>query len=282
VRNLLCFTVVAALAAISTPAMSWEAADNGGRPRAFVNANGNLNLRAWPGSQSQLLVKIPQGTRVEADRCIHPEKVQDNWCHVRFGGYVGWVDAAFLQKSSGGYAGPSPPVATPLPPPVVVAPPSLATAQQRLRMPPEFVGRWATVYIPLCAAIPGGCSSERAFLPVVTVIAPSGDSWAEPDEGKHFPMTVYPDPGGRAGYYKVVEDVSALGIAGSENIWRVYRYGGHIYRESVAMHPPPHVDGFEDLLRESGMSHEQIRQMAAAPQMSVECRLRPGSNAECE
>jgi uncharacterized protein YraI len=292
VRNLLCFTVVAALAAISTPAMSWEAADNGGRPRAFVNANGNLNLRAWPGPQSQLLAKIPQGTRVEADRCIHPEKVQDNWCHVRFGGYVGWVDAAFLQELSGGYAGPSSPIAAPPPPPAVVAPPppvaaeppppataGTAAAQQRLPVPPEFVGRWATVYIPLCAAS-GGCSAARAFLPLVTVIAASGDSWGEPDEGKHFPMTVYPDPQGRAGYYRVVESGAAASVPDVETIQRVYRYGAHVYRDAVDTHPPHLSD--DETMEMSGLSREQLTAMHAAPQVNVSCRLQAGSNAVCE
>src|ERR1700751_5609812 len=83
VRKLSCFIVATALC--GGPALAWEAADDGGRPRAFVNGNGDLNLRAWPAPQSQLLVKIPQNTRVEADRCIHPEKVQGNRCHVRFG-----------------------------------------------------------------------------------------------------------------------------------------------------------------------------------------------------
>jgi hypothetical protein len=35
-------------------------------------------------------------------------------------------------------------------------------------------------------------------------------------------------------------------------------------------------------MRESGLSDEDLARMRAAPQMSVECRLRAGSNADCE
>jgi hypothetical protein len=248
VRNLSHFVSTAAIAAaLATPTLAWEAADNGGRTRAFVNGNGDLNLRAWPAPQSQLLVKLPQGTRVEADRCIHPEKVQDDWCHVRYGGYVGWVDAAFLQKVSS-YAGQPPPpvvanpappvVVTPSPPPPIAPPPppalalaSPAAAQQQIPVPPEFVGRWATVYIPMCAAR-GGCSSDRAFLPVVSVITRSGDSYAEMEADKHFPIRIFPDPQGRAGYYRVVESGAAGDFPDSDNIQHVYRSRGHIYRDT--------------------------------------------------
>jgi hypothetical protein len=123
------------------------------RPDArLTNGNVDLNLRAWPTPQSQLLVKIPQGTRVEADRCIHPEKVQDDWCHVRYDGYVGWVNAAFLQEIGSGYAGPPPPTveqnlereqedaqsdlrSEKYNPPVVETPPPAQTESYRQRNP---------------------------------------------------------------------------------------------------------------------------------------------------
>jgi uncharacterized protein YraI len=90
--------MLATVAVLSTPAIAWESANDGGRLRQFTNAI-DLNMRAWPAPASQIVATLPRGSQMSADRCIHPEGLQDDWCHVRFNSSTGWVDAAYLHEA---------------------------------------------------------------------------------------------------------------------------------------------------------------------------------------
>jgi hypothetical protein len=113
------FTLMAgaALCALSlaSPSLAWNSANDGGRLRYFVNGGVDVNLRAWPNPSSQILAKVVQDTQMSADRCIHPQGLKDDWCHVAVGNSAGWVDAANLQEVGRqtapptiGYAAPTP------------------------------------------------------------------------------------------------------------------------------------------------------------------------------
>ena len=73
--------ILASLAVLSTPAMAWKSANDGGRLRYFTNTI-DLNMRAWPAPVSQIVATLPRGSQLSADRCVHPEGLQDDWCHV--------------------------------------------------------------------------------------------------------------------------------------------------------------------------------------------------------
>ena len=96
--------MLASVAVLSAPAMAWESANDGGRLRHFTNTI-DLNMRAWPAPVSQIVATLPQGSQMSADRCIHPEGLQDDWCHVVSASSTGWVDAAYLQEIRPGDAG---------------------------------------------------------------------------------------------------------------------------------------------------------------------------------
>jgi len=95
--------MVVSVAVLSTPATAWEAANDGGRLRHFTNTV-DLNMRAWPGQVSQIVATLPRGSQMSADRCIRPEGLQDDWCHVRSNSSTGWVNAAYLHETGRGEA----------------------------------------------------------------------------------------------------------------------------------------------------------------------------------
>jgi uncharacterized protein YraI len=95
--------MLVSVAVLATPAMAWESANDGGRLRYFTNTI-DLNMRAWPAPWSQIVATLPHGSQMPADRCIHPEGLQDDWCHVMSDSSTGWVDAAYLQETGRGKA----------------------------------------------------------------------------------------------------------------------------------------------------------------------------------
>ena len=97
--------MLVSVAVLSTPAMAWESANDGGRLRYFTNTI-DLNMRAWPAPWSQIVAILPHASQMSADRCIHPEGLQDAWCHVMSDSSTGWVDAAYLQEKSSPFEGP--------------------------------------------------------------------------------------------------------------------------------------------------------------------------------
>jgi uncharacterized protein YraI len=97
--------MLASVAFLSTPAMAWESANDGGRLRYFTNTIDVVNMRAWPAPVSQIVARLPRDSQMSADRCIHPEGLQHDWCHVKSGSSTGWVDAAYLRETGRGEAG---------------------------------------------------------------------------------------------------------------------------------------------------------------------------------
>lgn len=112
----LLMTTVAAAALACGSAHAWMASDNGGRERSFIVTSPELNLRQESTPASAILTTIPNGARVWADHCIHPvtePRPGVDWCHVRYGDFVGWVNASYLFEPGRGYAGPMPVQAPP-------------------------------------------------------------------------------------------------------------------------------------------------------------------------
>jgi len=99
--------MLASVALLSTPAMAWESANDGGRLRHFTNTI-DLNMRAWPAPMSQIVATLPRDSQMSADRCIRPEGLQDVWCHVDSGSSTGWVNAVYLRETGRNEAGVSP------------------------------------------------------------------------------------------------------------------------------------------------------------------------------
>ena len=97
-------TMLASVAVLSTPAMAWESANDGGRLRHFTNTI-DLNMHAWPAPVSQIVATLPRGSQMSADRCIHPEGLSDDWCHVESDSSTGWVNAAYLHETGREEAG---------------------------------------------------------------------------------------------------------------------------------------------------------------------------------
>ena len=102
-RNIKLATL-ASVAVLSTPAIAWESYNDGGRLRHFTNTI-DLNMRAWPAPVSQIVATLPRGSQMSADRCIRPEGLQDDWCHVVSNSSTGWVNAAYLNETGREEAG---------------------------------------------------------------------------------------------------------------------------------------------------------------------------------
>ena len=92
------------------------------RPVAVVS---DVNLRAGPGTDAQIITLIPRGAVVEVGACTN------GWCQVSFGSNMGFSIANNLGLGPirqpppvvAGYPPPPPVVVYPAPPPVVVGPP---------------------------------------------------------------------------------------------------------------------------------------------------------------
>jgi uncharacterized protein YraI len=81
------------------------------RPVAVI---ADVNLRAGPGTDAQIITLIPRGAVVEVGTC------SAGWCQVSFGGSTGFSIANNLGL---GPIRQPPPVVADYPPPVVVYPP---------------------------------------------------------------------------------------------------------------------------------------------------------------
>src|SRR5215813_3362196 len=55
----------------------------------------DLNLRAGPGPDYEVLAAMPAGTTVDVMGC------QASWCQVAFGGTTGWANRAYLGLGGG-------------------------------------------------------------------------------------------------------------------------------------------------------------------------------------
>jgi uncharacterized protein YraI len=89
------------------------------RPVAVIS---DVNLRAGPGTENQIITLIPRGSVVEVGFCTN------GWCQVTFGGNMGFSIANNL--GLGPIRQPPPVVVQDYPPPVVVypAPPPVVVA----------------------------------------------------------------------------------------------------------------------------------------------------------
>jgi uncharacterized protein YraI len=95
------------------------------RPVAVIS---DVNLRAGPGTENQIITLIPRGSVVEVGACTA------GWCQVTFGGNMGFSIANNL--GLGPIRQPPPVVVQDYPPPVVVypAPPPVVVG------PPVYYG----------------------------------------------------------------------------------------------------------------------------------------------
>jgi uncharacterized protein YraI len=93
------------------------------RPVAVIS---DVNLRAGPGTDNQVITLIPRGSVVEVGACTN------GWCQVTFGGNMGFSIANNL--GLGPVRVPPPVVVQDYPPPVVVYPAPVVVA------PPVYYG----------------------------------------------------------------------------------------------------------------------------------------------
>ena len=88
----------AAGAALLASAGGWKPSAVGASPVwTPATTTDDLNLRAGPGTNHQVLTVMPAGSRVEA----LPEAAQNGFFPVRYGGYEGWASATYLAVGSG-------------------------------------------------------------------------------------------------------------------------------------------------------------------------------------
>jgi uncharacterized protein YraI len=63
----------------------------------------DLNLRAGPGTQFQVLAVMSTGTPVTVDYCL----ASDDWCHLWWNGVEGWASANYLSAAPPQYTQPN-------------------------------------------------------------------------------------------------------------------------------------------------------------------------------
>ncbi len=112
VRNIkktaLMITALMALGAslVTTPAVAaGYTVDAYAKTANFPNWD-RLNIRQWPASHSQKLTQIKRGRTVYVERCII--KSGTDWCKIKKGWKVGWVNGRYLRKGGFTFATPHP------------------------------------------------------------------------------------------------------------------------------------------------------------------------------
>jgi Bacterial SH3 domain len=265
----------------------------------------SLNVRDGPGTNHRMVGMMPHGTIVSTYGCAPRDDgiVGAEWCQVAWNGVRGWASTGGMVPiqagvpsgvAGAGMAGPTQQMEEHLTP----NPPQLQTralaAQQEIELPIEFTGRWATVYQPICAMI-GGCSPDHPMkmFGLPRVVGLTG-SHLEADKDSLISFKVFPDPLGRSGYV-LVENMFVPNDSSGANtvreIWKMpYRYGGHEYVEKVNIAPKFTPEEARKLRRDApelGATLDQwealpgFKNVKAAPQMTVLCRLAEGTN-DCE
>jgi uncharacterized protein YraI len=65
----------------------------------------SLNMRGGPGTQYEVIGRIPQGTRIRVSVCTDPVR----WCQTVFNNRQGWISANYLNPRPGAMGAPVPP-----------------------------------------------------------------------------------------------------------------------------------------------------------------------------
>jgi uncharacterized protein YraI len=103
------------------------------RPVAVIS---DVNLRAGPGTDAQIITLIPRGAVVEVGTCAN------SWCQVTFGSNMGYSIANNLGLGPIRRPAPGPVAVEDYPPPVVVYPPPAVVVGPPVYYGPYWRGGW--------------------------------------------------------------------------------------------------------------------------------------------